>query len=359
MTAGPLRVLIVDDSRIFRGVIEQVLSGCADVKIVGSVFSGDKALEVARTSLPDLVTLDIQMPGLGGIETLKALKELSASRKQPLGVLLVSAHTKRGAAITVEGLQEGAFDFITKPDGSDARQNEQSLRRQLLEKLAAFRTSRARFGVRATVPFPPARVRAAAPLRGTKFRALVVGASTGGPEVLANLLPGIAPECPVPIFLVQHLPADFTEYFAASLARRCGSQVVVAREGMTPAPRAVYVAPGGKHLVLHSQSQRVTIGLSDAPPENGCRPAVDVLFRSAALAYADKVLALVLTGMGSDGAKGALVLKRAGARILVQDEGSSVVWGMPGSTVALKAADEILSLPELVVSLRRHLGMGD
>jgi two-component system chemotaxis response regulator CheB len=359
MNSGPLHVLIVDDSRIFRGVIEEALAACPDVKVIGSVWSGEKALEIARNSLPDFVTLDIQMPGLGGLETLKALRELSAAKRQPVGVLLISAYTKRGAAVTIEGLQEGAFDFITKPAGPDPNANAFALKQQLLERLAAFRSSRLTWSAVRLLAQPAALTLEAPVQRGTQFLAVVMGSSTGGPEALAQLLPSVAPHCPVPIYLVQHLPPDFTEYFASSLARRCGSHVVEAQEGMVPTARGLYVAPGGKHLVLHSQGERTTIGLSDEPPENGCRPAVDVLFRSAAAAYGSRVLAVVLTGMGSDGARGAVVLKRAGARVVVQDEGSSVVWGMPGSTVAAGAADEVLPLAEIGISLRRHLGIGE
>ncbi len=358
MNSGPLHVLIVDDSRRFRGVIEEALAECADVKVIGSVWSGEKALEIARNSLPDFVTLDIQMPGMGGLETLKALRELSVAKRQPVGVLLISSYTQRGAAVTIQGLQEGAFDFITKPAGPDPKANALLLKQQLFERLTAFRSSRSRWSAVRPLAQPPAWTVESPVQRGTQFRTVVIGSSTGGPAALAQLLPSVAPHCPVPMYLVQHLPTGFTEFFATSLAHRCGSQVVEAREGMIPAARALYVAPGGKHLVLHSLGERITIGLSDSPPENGCRPAADVLFRSAAAAYGGRVLAVVLTGMGSDGAQGAVVLKRAGGRVVVQDEGSSVVWGMPGSTVAAGAADEVLPLAEIGNSLRRHLGIG-
>lgn len=355
MNSQPLRVLIVDDSRIFRSVIEEVLARQEDVRVVGSVWSGEKALEFARLTPPDLVTLDISMPGLGGLETLKALRRISTSTKHPIGVLLISSYTKSGASITMEGLQEGAFDFITKPASPDVAANAATLGTQLLEKIQAYRSSCNR---RSLAKLSSGRV-AASPRATTRFQALVLGASTGGPEALAHLLPAVAPECPVPMFLVQHLPPGFTDYFATSLARRCGSRVVAAEEGMFAEPRVLYVAPGGKHLVLHSRGSRIAIGLSEAPPENGCRPSADVLFRSAAAAYAGRVIAVVLSGMGSDGSNGAVVLRRAGGYILVQDEATSVVWGMPGSTIAAGAADEVLPIAEMGASLRRHLGLGE
>lgn len=354
MSGEPLKVLIVDDSRIFRGGIEQALSGRPDIRVVGSVWNGEKAIEFARASSPDFVTLDIEMPGMGGIETLKALREFASSQQRSIGVLLISSHTQRGAAVTMEGLQEGAFDFITKPSGCDTRANADSLRQQILAKIDAFRSrSPSRPPIKPLV-LPTVLYRR----RSTRFRAVVIGASTGGPEALARLLPVLAPVCPVPMFLVQHLPAGFTAYFATSLARRCGARIVEAQEGAIAEPGVLYVAPGGQHLVLNTLNGQVVTSLSDSPPENGCRPAADVLFRSASVAYSGQVLAVVLTGMGSDGAKGATVLKRAGGHVVTQDEATSVVWGMPGSTVAAGAAHEVLPIDAIGPAMLTHLGLG-
>lgn len=357
MRFNPLRVLIVDDSRIFRGVIEEALADRSDVVVIGSVWNGEKALEAARLSLPDFVTLDIEMPGIGGLATLRTLRELSLQRRQPIGVLLISSYTRRGAAVTIEGLQEGAFDFIAKPDGPNAQANVATLREQLYQKIEAFQSSQARRSWPTTTVHPPVgTIRSVR--RRSRFQAVAIGASTGGPEALGRLLPILAPVCPIPMFLVQHLPPDFTEYFANNLSRRCGSRVIQAVDGMIVEPGVLYVAGGGKHMILNTHGGRVTIGQIETPPENGCRPAADVLFRSAALAYSGQVLTVVLTGMGSDGAKGATVLKRAGAHVVVQDEASSVVWGMPGSTVAAGAADEVLSIDEIGPALLTHLGIG-
>ena len=205
----------------------------------------------------------------------------------------------------------------------------------------------------------PARRPISSARRATHFQAVVIGASTGGPEALVRLLPILAPACPVPMFLVQHLPPDFSDYFAKSLSQRSGGRVVEAADGTVAEPGVLYVSPGGKHLVVNSRGGHVVMGFSTAPPENGCRPAVDVLFRSAAAAYNGHVLAVVLTGMGNDGAKGATVLKRAGAHVVVQDEATSVVWGMPGSTVAAGAADEVLPLDQIAPAMLSHLGIGD
>jgi len=354
MNAEPLRVLIVDDSRIFRSVIEQALSGRNDVQVVGSVWNGEKALEFARISLPDFVTLDIEMPGIGGIATLRGLCELARVQNRAIGVLLISSYTERGATVTIEGLQEGAFDFITKPDGLDPNANAESLRVQLFAKIDAFRSRRQ---IEPSTASPTIQPTSVSP-RVNRFRAVVIGASTGGPEALTRVLPILVPVCPVPMFLVQHLPVNFTEYFTTSLSRRCGDRVMQATEGTIAEPGFLYVAQGGKHLVLNKIDGKIVIGFSDSPPENGCRPAVDVLFRSASVAYAGQVLAVVLTGMGTDGAKGAAILKRSGARIVVQDEETSVVWGMPGSVVAAGAADEVRAISQIAPTLLAHLGVG-
>ena len=362
MNPPPLRVLIVDDSRIFRGIIETALANQPGIRIIGSVWSGEKALELAKEQLPDFVTLDIQMPGLGGIATLQALRDLALAQRHSLGVLLVSAHTRQGAAVTIEGLQEGAFDFLHKPDSPDARANEATLRRQLLEKIELWRSNRQPGFRRGTQRPPASSLPAPSPpvQRGVcRYRALLIGSSTGGPEALSELLPTFAPQAPLPILLVQHLPADFGSYFAESLSRRVGISVVEAFDGQPAVAGRIYLAPGGSHLVLRGGGQHLVCGLSDSPPENGCRPAVDVLFRSAAATCGDRSLALVLTGMGQDGARGALALRRAGSRVLVQDQDSSVVWGMPGTTVEMGAADEVHPLSTLGDAVRRHLGMGD
>lgn len=354
MSGEPLKVLIVDDSRIFRGVIEEALSGQPNIRVVGSVWSGEKAIEFARASLPDFVTLDIEMPGIGGIETLKALRELASSQQRSIGVLLISSHTQRGAAVTIEGLQEGAFDFIAKPASGDSDANINSLRQQIISRLDAF-LSRRPGGILSRAPSLSV---VSSRRRATRYRAVVIGASTGGPEALVHLLPMLTPVCPVPMFLVQHLPAGFSAYFATSLARRCGARIVEAQKGAIAEPGVLYVAPGGQHLVLNTVGGQVVTGLSDSPPENGCRPAADVLFRSASVAYSGQVLAVVLTGMGSDGAKGAAVLKRAGGHVVVQDEATSVVWGMPGSTVTAGAAHEVLPIDAIAPALLTHLGVG-
>ncbi|MFM8218896.1 MAG: chemotaxis-specific protein-glutamate methyltransferase CheB, partial [Planctomycetaceae bacterium] len=380
MSGSPLRVLVVDDSRIFRAALSEALAACPDVQVVGSVFSGEQALDFCRRSPPDLVTLDLHMPGLSGLETLRSLREAPlASGPAPQatpGVLVVSTLTRAGAEITLQALQAGAFDFIHKPEGPDPAANSRALRRQLLEKLSVFRAGRRPPTPRPTPLAPAPAVRPAPPAPSgsagsrlgatqwaipaggaTRFRAVVIGASTGGPAALAQLLPQIAPHSPVPVFVVTHLLAGFSEFLAESLQRRCPeAQIVEAGEGVIAGPRQVFLAPSGRHLRLRLRGNQLCTALDDSPPELGFRPAADVLFRSAAETLRDRVLAVVLTGMDRDGTRGAVAIRDAGGHVVVQDEASSVVWGMPGSVVAAGAAHEIVPLPQLGATLRRHLG---
>jgi len=356
MNADLLRILIVDDSRIFRAAMEDALAARANLRVVGSVWSGEKALEFIRQSPPDLVTLDVNMPGQGGLKTLTDSQEFNASRPdlRPIRVLLVSALTARGAATTLEGLERGAFDFIRKPDGPDETANAILLRQQLLEKIALLTPPRPGRPV-SNLPRPTSP--AALPTqRPGQFHAIAIGASTGGPEALARLLPALTKKISVPLFIVQHLPIGMTGYFAESLGRRCDYRVVEAAHGEVVQACTAYVAPIGQHLVVRNQAGRVVIALNDEPPENLFRPSVDVFFRSLAVAYPPSVLVIVLTGMGSDGANGLRPLKRNGAYVIAQDEASSVVWGMPGAAVATGEVDEVLPLERIAPTVASLVG---
>jgi two-component system chemotaxis response regulator CheB len=256
----------------------------------------------------------------------------------------------------VEGLARGAFDFIRKPDGPDEKANAAALRQELLEKVGLFAQRRRRSG--GPVPPPPRPVATAPPVRAGRYQAVAVGSSTGGPEALARLLPELTRRASVPLFIVQHLPQGMTRYFAESLERKCSYRVVEATEGAAAEPRTAYVAPGGRHMVLRRHGEGVSVALNDQPPENGCRPSVDVLFRSVVDAYPRAAIAVVLTGMGTDGARGLGPLKRGGAYVIAQDEATSVVWGMPGAAVATGQVDEVLPLDAIGPTVATLLGAG-
>jgi two-component system chemotaxis response regulator CheB len=350
------RVLIVDDSRIFRGAIEEVVRGQGDLAVAGSVFSGAKALEFIRQHPPDVITLDVEMPGMNGLETLEAIQEFNRGRTPAtqIGVLMVSAFTKRGAEVTVQALQAGAFDVVAKPSGGSSEACLAALREDLLPKIRAFLARRRQIAARTInwkVSSQPARPKPElSPVtRSTRSAGVVlIGASTGGPQALSKLLPELASRINSPILVVQHMPPGFTHSLAVDLSRRCPWPVCEAEDNQVIAPGTIYIAPGGKHLLLRSGlAGRRMVGLNEQPPESGCRPSASVLFRSAAAILGSEAVAVVLTGMGNDGTAGLGPLKRAGGTVIVQDEESSVVWGMPGSVVAANLADIVAPLENI------------
>lgn len=360
--AEPLRVLIVDDSRIFRAALGEAFLSIPEARVVESVFSGEKALQVLAERPVDLVTLDLEMPGMDGMATLQAITRFNRERPEqiPVGVVMISSHTTQGAKATIDALKSGAFDFIPKPSGPDPVANKARLVAELREKISAFQTHRtnrllrlgwsgkAGAGSTASVPNLPK-----APERPSRFvsvglAAVAVGVSTGGPRALGAVLPALVASVPCPIFIVQHMPKGFTASLADSLARQVPVSVAEATDGEELTRQVVRVAPGGQHLAVYRKANGTLVtSLNEDAPECGCRPAANVLFRSLATACGAQVAALVLTGMGQDGTEGAMAIKRAGGLVLAQDEATSVVWGMPGSVVAAGLVDAVAPLEEL------------
>jgi two-component system chemotaxis response regulator CheB len=354
----PARVLIVDDSRVFRSALEAALAGSADLTVAGSVYSGQKALDFLAQAAVDLVTLDVEMPGLSGLETLAAIGQLNATLppERQMGVVMVSSFTQRGADVTVQALETGAFDFVAKPSAATPEEAIAQLRLDLVPKLRAYLTRHRSTGglppSGGATAVPPAAKPAGAAIRPRKLRGIVVAASTGGPPALAQLLPGLA-TVPAPVFIVQHMPPTFTRSLAESLARRAGRDVVEASDGDLVRADRVYIAPGGKHLALRRDSAgRLLTVCTEQPPEAGCRPAANVLFRTAAAALGADLAAIVLTGMGNDGTTGLASVRRAGGVVIAQDEHSSVVWGMPRSAIEAGLTDLVLPLSEISAAVR-------
>ncbi|HEX4792925.1 MAG TPA: chemotaxis response regulator protein-glutamate methylesterase [Humisphaera sp.] len=353
-------LLIVDDSRLFRSALEEALRGQPGITVIGSVFNGAKAIEFIRNTPPDLVTLDVEMPGMDGLQTLEQIQAFNAGRPpaQMVGVIMVSSFTRRGEQVTIKALQAGAFDFIAKPSGESAQANLATLRDELLAKIRAFSASRRRaVGGSNFRPPPPARPPA---FKRTRVRAVVIGASTGGPRALSEMLPALCQVVDLPILIVQHMPQGFTRSLAESLARQTGRQVVEASDGMALEKSTVYIAPGAKHMLLRGTAALPIVALNEQPPENGCRPSADVLFRSAAAVFGGEVIALILTGMGRDGTAGLGAIRRAGGHVVAQDEASSVVWGMPGSAVEAGVVDEVHTLrdiPAAVATVLKRLAL--
>ena len=314
--------------------------------------------------MPDAVTLDIEMPIMDGIACLRELR-----KKYPrLPVVMFSTLTERGASATLDALAAGASDYVTKPANvGSVTESRQNISEQLIPKLKALTGAR-RLVVRST-PLPPAlpipaAARAAngsvastgagagaaggaGSRRTAAFSVLAIGSSTGGPDALATLLSALPADLPVPIVVVQHMPPLFTRMLAQRLDSNSPLSITEAAEGDVIERGRVLIAPGGRHLEVKTKGATVVAHLTDAPPENFCRPAVDVLFRSVATVYRNRTLGVVLTGMGRDGAQGATTIRNAGGEMFAQDEATSVVWGMPGAVVTAGQADRVLPLDQI------------
>lgn len=354
-----LRVLVADDSVLFRRSISDALAALPDVQVVGSAANGKLALQKIRELKPDLLTLDLEMPELDGLGVLDALRQGG----DKVSVIVVSALTKHGGDLTVRALEKGAFDFITKPDTASADASREAMRSELAPRLRALVSRLAvRNILNRTVAVPavtstaPVQKPAATNVAATSGRVvgkvsfgkpemILIGVSTGGPNALTKLLPQLPKDLGVPVLIVQHMPPVFTKSLADNLAVKCGLAVKEAESGEAINPNTIYIAPGGRQMRLAAGlgGARV-IQLTDDPPENNCRPAVDYLFRSVATQFPGCAMAVILTGMGNDGTLGLRLLKRHGAFVIAQDEASCVVYGMPKSAVDAGVTDVVLPL---------------
>ncbi|MGA7342081.1 MAG: chemotaxis response regulator protein-glutamate methylesterase [Terracidiphilus sp.] len=366
-----MRVLVADDAVLFRRLLADVLATFPGVEVVGSAANGRIAIRKVRDLKPDLLTLDIEMPEMDGLAVLDALLASTGSNHgAKVEVIVVSALSRRGGDLTMRALEKGAFDFITKPEAASAEQSREALLRELAPRIRAVAH---RLEVRAILggnSSPsrrdvPARSVAAEPapaepsLDGIATRMqrlsnpsrpelVLVGVSTGGPVALARLLPAIPSNIGVPILIVQHMPPIFTKSLADSLDSKCTVRVREAVHGELPEPNTVYIAPGARQMRLGTGPEnRPVIELTDDPPENNCKPAVDYLFRSAANRFPGRAMAVILTGMGSDGTLGLRLLKRHGCFVIAQDEASCVIYGMPKSAVDAGVADAVLPLDSI------------
>lgn len=354
-----IRVLVVDDTNVVRRVVAQVLADDQRIEVVDTALNGRVALEKIEQLKPDLVTVDLEMPVMGGREMLAALR----ARRDRTPVIVFGATDPSGAAGVLEALEAGASDYVTMPSSlariSDAIE---TVRAELVPKIIALIESAARatvrdgVGLQATAsPSPAPNRRALAANVDAAPELIVIGTSTGGPQALQAILPELPESFPVPILIVQHMPAAFTATLARSLDQRCRLRVAEARDGALARAGEIWIAPGDHHLTVEWTAAGCRLHLDQGPKENSCRPAVDPLFRSAAEAYGARVLGVVLTGMGADGLDGARALRGQGARVVVQDEATSVVWGMPGAVAAAGLADQVLSQTEIAAFLQRSV----
>jgi two-component system, chemotaxis family, protein-glutamate methylesterase/glutaminase len=354
-----IRVLVVDDSVVVRRLVTRVLEEDPEIEVVGVAANGRIALAKLAQLAPDVVTLDIEMPELDGLATLAELRP----RWPRLPVIMFSTLTERGAEATLEALSLGASDYVTKPTGlHNAAEALETVKAELLPRIKALHGARQlsrapHAALAAPQPLAPV-VRPPVRIGPVRIDLVTIGVSTGGPNALAELLPSLPGNFPVPVVIVQHMPPVFTRMLADRLDTRCAVRVVEAEGGEVLAPGTVYIAAGGRHLTLHRQGASVLTAANDDPPENSCRPAVDVLFRGVAELYGPNALAVVLTGMGQDGLRGAEVIRVAGGQVLAQDEESSVVWGMPGFVVKAGLADAVLPLDRLAGEIGNRVAAG-
>lgn len=399
--ADRIRVLVVDDSAVMRRLLFDILSAEPDLDVQTPAASGAHALARIENSPVDIMVLDVEMPDMSGLDVLKAL---SVRTSAPV-VIMFSALTQRAAATTLDALALGASDYVTKPSQTgSAAASVELVRTQLLHRIRILgrrlpprqpTSGAARSDTERRPPAPtpdssiwptnpPIQGGTAAGSPSSSFRRpssgivspartpsgvlrephvsrsrspeiLAIGASTGGPQALSSVLALLPPTLRVPIVIVQHMPPVFTRMLAERLTATTPIPVVEAVEGQRLEPGHAYLAPGDQHMVLHRQHPHVVIHLNRDPPEQSCRPSVDVLFRSVAATYAGQALAVVLTGMGQDGLVGCQALRAAGAQIVVQDEASSVVWGMPGFVARAGLADAVKPLPEIPLEIGRRL----
>ncbi len=346
---APIRILVVDDSVVIRRLLSDTLATDRALEVVGVASDGHIALAKIPLLKPDLVTLDVEMPVMDGLETLAAIRKLYLK----LPVIMFSTLTERGAAATLDALALGASDYATKPSntGSPAVAIER-IHNELIPKIKAL------CGV------PPVRYAALPASRpavrpressNPRIDVVAIGTSTGGPNALAEVLPKIPNDLPVPIVVVQHMPPIFTRLLAERLAGKSAIPVKEGVAGIALSPAQAWIAPGNFHMKVDYTGMDWRLVMNQGIPENSCRPAVDVLFRSVAAAYGAHVLGVVMTGMGSDGVLGAQVIRDAGGDVIIQDEASSVVWGMPGLVHASGLADAAYPLNRLAAEITRRV----
>ena len=359
-----IRVLIVDDAVVVRKMVGDVLAADPALEVVGTAANGRIGLAKIPQVNPDIVTLDVEMPELDGLQTLVELRKTYPR----LPVIMFSTLTARGAVATLDALSLGANDYVTKPANvGSVAVGMQRIREDLIPKIKALCPGIV--GIArppAPVPRPSAPESHVSPPpkssienvtrdQGRRIDVVAIGVSTGGPNALAELLPGLPGDFPVPIVIVQHMPPLFTKLLAERLAAKSAIRVYEGAAGTILQASTAWVAPGDFHMIVARDAATVRLQMHQGPPENSCRPAVDVLFRSVAKAYGANSLAVVLTGMGQDGLRGCEDIRGVGGQILAQDEASSVVWGMPGFVAQAGLADKILPLNQIANEITRRV----
>jgi two-component system chemotaxis response regulator CheB len=354
---APITVLVVDDSVVMRRLVSDILAADPGIEVVGTAANGKVALAKIPQLNPDVVTLDIEMPVMDGLETLTQVRALYPR----LPVVMFSTLTEKGASATLEALERGASDYVSKPANmGSVVASMDAVRAELIPKIKSLASRGRRLSDSVAGSTVPARTVAGPPVGGPSplVEIVVIGVSTGGPDAVTTLISALPRDFPVPIVIVQHMPPLFTALFAKRLDGKSNLAVSEAQAGDRLEPGTVLIAPGDFHVRLHSDRNGVVALLDQGTPENYCRPAVDVLFRSTSEVFGASVLAVVLTGMGSDGAKGAARIVGAGGSVIVQDAATSVVWGMPGAVVSAGLAADVLPLGDMARVIQTRVARG-
>jgi two-component system chemotaxis response regulator CheB len=351
-----IRILIVDDSAVMRSLLRSVLISDPALEVVATAADGESALAAVATQHPDLVLLDVEMPVMDGLLTLRMMR----ARGDCMPVIMCSSLTQRGARVTIEALAAGATDYVSKPESQASRiTGASALAQELLPRIHALAGTEIRSPIHfsALSPRQPVGVPGPrTPILNSPPSLLAIGVSTGGPAALDVLLPALPAKFPLPVLIVQHMPELFTRFLAERLNQICNLPVREAAEGDAVRPGVICIARGDWHMEVLPATRAGSLPflhLSQGALENHCRPAVDVLFRSASAVYGAGVLAVVLTGMGSDGLAGCRILREHGATVLAQDQASSAVWGMPGSVTQAGLAHRVLPLNALAPEILR------
>ena len=353
---NPVRVMVVDDSVVVRGLLSRWIDHDPELAVVGAFRNAQTALDQLVSCDPDVVILDVEMPGMDGLSALPQLLSL----KPELAVIMASTLTQRNAKISLEALAQGAVDYLPKPTSRAGIISSHEFQRDLLDKIRVH-------GGREMIARPPVVSRApviekvhvdVSPSHSTpdqlhKPDVIVIGASTGGPQALTQLFGELGPFlADTTVLIAQHMPAMFTTILAEHIKKASGRLCREAQDGMTIEPGCIYVAPGGKHMTVESRPNGHLLNISEEAPRDFCRPSVNSLLESTADAFGGSLMAIILTGMGEDGTCGANAVRQAGGSVLVQNEESSVVWGMPGSVAKAGHCDQILDLDGLAKTLK-------